>query len=127
MSRNNVNPHVIRNMESIQKFIEEDLLFVDYRTPAVILSSHLHMVFIDDEVKKLRWLYRFFRWMGWMQDDYRYFKLMENIRSYINMLRASNGMDKFTDEKPLLFRVSSTDKKSVILEGAHVGRKIVFN
>ncbi|MGN0091263.1 MAG: hypothetical protein ACI36Z_09985 [Alloprevotella sp.] len=114
-------------MDSIQKLIEEDFLFVDYRTPAVILSSHLHLAFIDDEMKKQRVLYRLFRWMGWMVDDYRYFKLMENIRSYINMLRASNGMNRFTDDKPLPFRVSSTDKKSILLEGAHVGRKIVFN
>lgn len=114
------------NLDAIHKLIEKDLLFVDYRTPSVILSYEIHMAFMDDELKKIRWWYRLIQWMGWMKDDYRYFQLMENLRMYINMMRVSNGMNRITEDKPLVFRVSSIDKKSVLLEGVHVGRRIEF-
>ncbi|MGN0309185.1 MAG: hypothetical protein ACI4C3_01125 [Bacteroides sp.] len=121
-----ITNNCIKALDAISKLVEEDLLFVDYRTPSVILSSTLHKAFMDDELKKQRAWYKFLRWMGCIRDDYRYIGLMKNIRLYINMLRASNDLEYFLDKVPLTFMVSSIDKQRILLEGIQTGNRIEY-
>ena len=109
--------NTITNLETIHGLIALDVLFVDYRTPRIILSYPLYRAFMDDELKKMKPLYRFCRWMGWLKDDYRLVNLIKNIRIYINMIRSAEQVERLSDETPVEFQVASMDKKDILLVG----------
>ena len=118
--------NTITNLETIHGLIALDVLFVDYRTPRIILSYPLYRAFMDDEPKKMRPLYRFCRWMGWLKDDYRLVNLIKNIRIYINMIRSAEQLDRLPDETPVEFQVASMDKKEILLMGEQMVDRIAY-
>ena len=109
--------NTIRKLEAIHGLIEGDMLFVDYRTPRIILSYPLYHAFMDDELKKMKPWYRLFRRMGWLKDDYRLVNLIKNIRLYIHMIRSAEQVERLSDETPVEFQVASMDKKDILLVG----------
>ena len=118
--------NTIRKLEAIHGLIEGDMLFVDYRTPRIILSYPLYHAFMDDELKKMKPWYRLFRRMGWLKDDYRLVNLIKNIRLYIHMMRSAERMELLEDETPVEFQVASMDKKEILLVGWQKGDRVEY-
>ena len=122
----NETMNTIRKLEAIHGLIEGDMLFVDYRTPRIILSYPLYHAFMDDELKKMKPWYRLFRRMGWLKDDYRLVNLIKNIRLYIHMIRSAERMEPLEDETPVEFQVASMDKKEILLVGWQKGDQVEY-
>lgn len=109
----------IDGIPTIERLIRKDLLYVDIDRPHVVLSSRLHMAYMDDEAKLSRWGYRLLLRWGLVERDKRYRALMEHILAYINLRRGVVELPVHSPGKALRFHVMSLDNSRPILLGVY--------
>lgn len=103
----------------VDNLIRRELLYVDIQKPHVVLSTPLHMAYMDDEMKLSRWPYRILCRWGLVDRDRRYRGLMEHLLAYINFHRARFELPMHEPDQPLRFHVMSLDLSKPILLGVY--------
>lgn len=117
---------LITNMDTIRKFIEKDLLFVDCRKPYVCLSLRLHMAFMDDEYKLNTWYFRLLLKLGLVRRDARYVAFMEKILTYINFQRGILGLPVHNPNERLDFMVMNMENTLPLIVGFYQEREVEY-
>lgn len=116
----------IDGMSTIDKLVEEEMLYVDIARPYVVLSVRMHMAYMDDEEKLSRWPYRMFLRWGLVERDRRYRALMEHLLAYINFHRARFKQPIHHLDQPLRFHVMSLDLSKPLLLGVYQSGVVEF-
>lgn len=107
----------IRNMQTVQRLIEEELLNIREQNGVITLfiSIRLHAAMIDDERKLSRWYMRFIMRIGLYTPYQRYKNMLRNILMYINLMRWSRGEKSYEGSFNLL--ISNTKEDDILLMG----------
>lgn len=107
----------IRNMQTVQRLIEEELLNIREQNGVITLfiSMRLHAAMIDDECKLSRWYMRLFMRIGLYAPYSRYKNMLRHVLMYINCMRWSRGDKSYEGSFNLL--VSNTKEDDVLLMG----------
>lgn len=104
----------------IDRLIQKDLLYIDYRKPYVALSLRLHLAYIDDETKLMKWKYRLLSKLGLVERDARYKAFLETVLAYINYYRGVKGMPVHSGKQKLDFLVMNMENTAPLFVGAYM-------
>lgn len=77
------------SLEIIDKYLADNLLYLDATQSLVVISPQLHMSVMDNEVKASRWPWRWLIRHGWVERDKRYRRLMKAIKIYLELPRGT--------------------------------------
>lgn len=107
----------IRNMQTVQRLIEEELLNIREQNGVITLfiSMRIHASMIDDERKLSRWYMRLFMRIGLYAPYMRYKNMLRHVLMYINCMRWSRGEKSYEGSFNLL--VSNTKEDDILLMG----------
>ena len=107
----------IRNMQTVQQLIDEELLNIREQNGVITLfiSMRLHAAMIDDERKLYRWYMRLIMRIGLYAPYRRYKNMLRHVLMYINCMRWSRGEDSYDGMINLL--VSNTKEDDILLIG----------
>ena len=111
------NDEYIRNMQTVEKLIDKELLNIREQNGVITLfiSMRLHAAMIDDERKLSRWYMRLIMRIGLYAPYRRYKNMLRHILMYINFMRWSRGDDSYEGSFNLL--VSNTKEDDILLVG----------
>lgn len=107
----------IRNMQTVQRLIDEELLNIREQNGVITLfiSFRLHSAMIDDERKLSRWYMRLMMRISLYASYRRYKNMLLHILIYINCMRWSRGEKAYEGSLNLL--ISNTKEDDILLMG----------
>ena len=113
-------------IHSIETLVQKDLLYIDYRKPYVALSLRLHLAYIDDEIKLMKWKYRLLKKLGLVERDARYKSFLQTVLTYINYRRGVEGMPEYSSKQKLDFLVMNMDNTAPLFVGAYMDGEVDY-
>lgn len=113
-------------IHAIETLVQKDLLYIDYRKPYVALSLRLHLAYIDDEIKLMKWKYRLLKKLGLVERDVRYKSFLQTVLAYINYRRGVEGMSEYSSKQKLDFLVMNMDNTAPLFVGAYMDGEVDY-
>ena len=113
-------------IHAIETLVQKDLLYIDYRKPYVALSLRLHLAYIDDEIKLMKWKYRLLKKLGLVERDVRYKSFLQTVLAYINYRRGVEGMSEYSPKQKLDFLVMNMDNTAPLFVGAYMDGEVDY-